>query len=301
MPNILIVDDDEDILCAYEVALKSAGHKVTSAFSGEAAAKIISEKTFDAILVDMMMPGMSGIDLTGVIKSNILNYQTPVFMISGNINSKNIQKLKSLGLVEIIEKPPVLRDLLAQIEEVLKPKWHVVAYEPKVVSIFDKACRDVFASHIKDTMSWQSPSLCKTGHAPHEYSATVALFGQIIYGSVSLCCNEATVEHLAMELFGDKSHIHSKEFLGSILGEMCNQLAGELRRAFSAHNVDVLIGLPEVNVSQVRLPHKVSNPAVTIECSGAGDEELVTSMCLGNPRNLKFSPGATDFEVFLYE
>lgn len=70
MKNVLIVDDDRVILNLLAEGLRDLGYEVSTAVSGEDALKCAEERDFDLAVLDMRMPGMSGIDLARVFRSN---------------------------------------------------------------------------------------------------------------------------------------------------------------------------------------------------------------------------------------
>lgn len=114
--NILIVEDDEAISNLIKINLNMAGYESTQIFDGLEALNLIKEKSFDLILMDIMLPGMDGFE---VIKK-IRNLNLPViFLTAKNGLADNVTGLKS-GAEDYIVKPFETVELLARIEVVLR-------------------------------------------------------------------------------------------------------------------------------------------------------------------------------------
>lgn len=114
--NILIVEDDEGISNLIKINLNMAGYESTQIFDGLEALNLIKEKSFDLILMDIMLPGMDGFE---VIKK-IRNLNLPViFLTAKNGLADKVTGLKS-GAEDYIVKPFETVELLARIEVVLR-------------------------------------------------------------------------------------------------------------------------------------------------------------------------------------
>ena len=114
--NILIVEDDEAISNLIKINLNMAGYESTQIFDGLEALNLIKEKSFDLILMDIMLPGMDGFE---VIKK-IRNLNLPViFLTAKNGLADKVTGLKS-GAEDYIVKPFETVELLARIEVVLR-------------------------------------------------------------------------------------------------------------------------------------------------------------------------------------
>ena len=114
--NILIVEDDEAISNLIKINLNMAGYESKQIFDGLEALNLIKEKSFDLILMDIMLPGMDGFE---VIKK-IRNLNLPViFLTAKNGLADKVTGLKS-GAEDYIVKPFETVELLARIEVVLR-------------------------------------------------------------------------------------------------------------------------------------------------------------------------------------
>lgn len=109
MKHILIVDDDVHINQMLEEVLTSAGYKVTHAYSGTEALLLIPSIKPDLILLDLMLPGLSGEEIIDKIA------HIPVIVISAKIDTKNKIALLLNGAVDYVTKPFDVDELLARI------------------------------------------------------------------------------------------------------------------------------------------------------------------------------------------
>jgi len=118
--KILLVDDEEEFARTMAERLEARGLRVDVAFSGEEALERAREKNFDAIILDLAMPGMDGIDT--LKKFREINPDLQIIILTGQATvEKGVEAMK-LGAVDLMEKPADLKDLLAKIEEASSKK-----------------------------------------------------------------------------------------------------------------------------------------------------------------------------------
>ncbi len=109
MPNILIIDDDAHINDIVSKALKAEGYNITSAYSGTEALLLLSHNKPDLILLDLMLPGLSGEELLPQIKD------IPVIVVSAKADVTDKVELLVGGAADYITKPFDMKELLARI------------------------------------------------------------------------------------------------------------------------------------------------------------------------------------------
>ena len=109
MPNILIIDDDAHINDIVSKALRSEGYSVSSAYSGTEALLLLSQSKPDLVLLDLMLPGLSGEELLPQIK------EIPVIVVSAKADVTDKVELLVGGAVDYITKPFDMKELLARI------------------------------------------------------------------------------------------------------------------------------------------------------------------------------------------
>jgi len=109
MPNILIIDDDAHINDIVSKALQSEGYSVSSAYSGTEALLLLSQSKPDLVLLDLMLPGLSGEELLPQIKD------IPVIVVSAKTDVTDKVGLLMGGACDYITKPFDMKELLARI------------------------------------------------------------------------------------------------------------------------------------------------------------------------------------------
>jgi len=116
--HILVVEDEQKIRLALRDFLEFHGFRVTEAVDGLEAQRLVAEKRFDLILLDLMLPKISGEQLcTGWRQEGI---QTPVIMLTAKGQQKEKVTGLNIGADDYITKPFALEELLARINAVLR-------------------------------------------------------------------------------------------------------------------------------------------------------------------------------------
>ena len=124
MIKILLVDDSKFLRLATERALARAGYEVSSASDGEAGLRLARERKPDLILLDMLLPKMSGPDVLAALKKDPLTAGIPVVVMTG-MSQKNAERLRADGAAAFLEKSSLGLDtgsekLLAALREILQ-------------------------------------------------------------------------------------------------------------------------------------------------------------------------------------
>lgn len=109
MKNILIIDDDVHIGNVLEETLVNAGYAVSHAYSGTEALLLLSRERPDLVLLDLMLPGLSGEEVLPHIKG------IPVIVLSAKVDIDNKVDLLLGGAADYITKPFSTKELLARI------------------------------------------------------------------------------------------------------------------------------------------------------------------------------------------
>ncbi|MEW6008340.1 MAG: response regulator [Candidatus Omnitrophota bacterium] len=118
-PKILIVDDEPDIRDILKITLAD-DYKVLEAANGQDALIIVKSNTPDLILLDYKMPGMTGIEICKLIKTDILLQHLPIIMLTGKGEVSDKVTGINAGADDYIVKPFVPEELLARIRMVLR-------------------------------------------------------------------------------------------------------------------------------------------------------------------------------------
>ena len=109
MSNILIVDDDKNINDMLSEALENEGYNVTKAYSGTEALRILTDHRPDLLLLDLMLPGLSGEEILKRTDG------IPIIVVSAKVDVSDKVKLLLSGASDYITKPFDMQELLARI------------------------------------------------------------------------------------------------------------------------------------------------------------------------------------------
>ena len=118
MATILIIDDEKAIRKTLTEILSFEGYKIDEAADGEEGLKKFRDKTYDAVLCDIKMPKIDGIDFLQRAVEN--NSDVPVIMISGHGNIETAVEAVKKGAYDFIQKPPDLNRLLITIRNAME-------------------------------------------------------------------------------------------------------------------------------------------------------------------------------------
>ncbi len=113
--RVLLVDDEEEFVSVLAERLELRDLEVDTAGTGEVAVEKAEKKAFDAILLDMAMPGMNGIDTLKALLE--VNPDLQVILLTGRATMEQAVEAMKLGALDILEKPAVLENVVSRIEE----------------------------------------------------------------------------------------------------------------------------------------------------------------------------------------
>ena len=120
MADVLVVEDTADLRGLLEVRLRKEGHRVLSASSGEEALTLLAgRKAPDVIVLDVVMPGMSGLELHAALGRDPALAQVPVIFLSSRIQPGDIEAGRELGAT-YLTKPVVISALFGAIQKALQ-------------------------------------------------------------------------------------------------------------------------------------------------------------------------------------
>jgi DNA-binding response OmpR family regulator len=118
MSRILVVEDDPAILRGLADNLKFESYEVLTASDGEAAYRLIREKSLDLVILDLMLPRMSGYEVCRKVRAE--GVMTPIVMLTARGEEGDRILGLDLGADDYISKPFSVRELLARIRAVLR-------------------------------------------------------------------------------------------------------------------------------------------------------------------------------------
>lgn len=137
MTKILVVDDEPAISTLLKYNLEQNGYQVTIATDGQSAYELIGEQTFDAILLDLMLPVMDGMTVLKNLRQDKI--ATPVLLVTAKGDEFDRVFGLELGADDYITKPFSLREVLARLKAVLRRSQteRSASDKPDVIEIQD--------------------------------------------------------------------------------------------------------------------------------------------------------------------
>jgi DNA-binding NtrC family response regulator len=113
--RVLLVDDEEEFVSALSERLMLRGIEVDSALNGEEALASLKEKEFEVVILDVMMPGLGGLEVLRQIKSTHPN--TQVILLTGHGSTREGIEGMRLGAFDYLIKPVDIEEMLAKMKE----------------------------------------------------------------------------------------------------------------------------------------------------------------------------------------
>jgi signal transduction histidine kinase len=122
--KILVVDDSPDNVFLIKTILEEEGYIVSTAENGATALAKIEESNFDLVLLDLMMPGMDGYEVTRRARENKGLLFMPILLITAH-DSPNVAQGLDLGADDFIRKPVTVDELMARVRSLLRLKHSI--------------------------------------------------------------------------------------------------------------------------------------------------------------------------------
>ncbi len=119
MTTILIADDDTDIRDLVAFKLEQAGHRVIAVGDGLAALEGARRERPDLCVLDLMMPGLSGLDVTADLRRNPATASIPVIMLTAKAQEADVTAGFATGADDYVVKPFSPRELVTRVNAVL--------------------------------------------------------------------------------------------------------------------------------------------------------------------------------------
>ncbi|MEA1990973.1 MAG: response regulator [Thermodesulfobacteriota bacterium] len=135
--RVLVVDDEEDILELLKFNLSREGYQVPCAASGEQAFKLVRSESPDLIVLDLMLPGIDGLEVTRRLKNDPDTKNIPIVMLTAKGEEADIVTGLELGADDYITKPFSPRIVLARVRAILRRKIKGQLEETLVLRVHD--------------------------------------------------------------------------------------------------------------------------------------------------------------------
>jgi len=135
--SILTVEDDEDILQLLKYNLAKEGYRVTAVTSGEEGLQLAHSTSPDLILLDLMLPGIDGLEVCRRLKTDSKTGQVPIIMLTAKGEETDVVTGLELGADDYVTKPFSNRVLLARVRMVLRRRNAAPPNEDALLRIHD--------------------------------------------------------------------------------------------------------------------------------------------------------------------
>jgi DNA-binding response OmpR family regulator len=133
--KLLVVDDEEDILELVRHHLDREGYEVQCAVSGEKALQLAKSQPFHLVVLDLMLPGMDGLEVTRRLKNDPQTRALPVVMLTAKGEEADVVAGLELGADDYVTKPFSPRILVARIRAVIRRRRQEIPDETALIDI----------------------------------------------------------------------------------------------------------------------------------------------------------------------
>jgi CheY-like chemotaxis protein len=118
--TVLIVEDEADVMLAFRIVLETAGYEVAQAASGEQALTMLDTLTPDAIVLDIVLPGIDGWGVLERIRASGLAAEIPIVVASANASPAQQQRAADYGCAALFAKPFSAQEFVRTIHRLLE-------------------------------------------------------------------------------------------------------------------------------------------------------------------------------------
>jgi CheY-like chemotaxis protein len=244
--KVLIVDDEHDVRTVMEACFSHNDFDVICAEDGLQALKKINEETFDAVITDIMMPNMNGLELASNIRNSQLNASVPIFIISGNSNNTALEKAQEFGVVSVIPKPFNILDFVKTVESKIKQKERYNTYDTKIMTAFAESVQHVIFQHLGVKPSIEAVSTLRGPVINSFMSAMIGIVGAQHRGLLSLSTGNKLLRDLAEAALKDFARPMPEGLAADFAGEIGNQIAEQVKINLLKLGIKIEIGLPQI-------------------------------------------------------
>jgi DNA-binding response OmpR family regulator len=121
MPKVLLIEDENDIIAMYDLSLRRAGFAIDIARNGAWGLKLARTKKYNLIIMDVVMPAMSGIELLKKLREESLQTDVPIIVLSNSAQDKDIKEAQERGAAAYLLKAKITpANLVKEIKKYLK-------------------------------------------------------------------------------------------------------------------------------------------------------------------------------------
>lgn len=151
--KILVIDDDPAVLGVMDEHLNACGYTVLLAQSGAAALEVISRVPPDLVLVDALMPGMTGWDICKTLRVSAKTSGIPIIFMTGLTETEHVLRAFEAGAVDYVTKPLRLEEVTARVGVHIEAAARIRAAH----AVLDNAGRCLLAVNRAGALVWATP------------------------------------------------------------------------------------------------------------------------------------------------
>lgn len=130
-PRLLVIEDDGDIRDLVRFNLEKEGFEVDTAADGELGLEMARRRIYDALLLDLMLPGLDGYEICRRLRDDSRTSELPILMVTSRGEESDVVQGLGLGADDYICKPFSVRELIARVKSTLRRARAVPASEHK--------------------------------------------------------------------------------------------------------------------------------------------------------------------------
>ena len=275
VPSVLIVDDEPEILGLLQEAFTDQGWKVRAACHGREALAMLQEERFDAILSDLTMPEMDGVQLIRNAKGKGLNPHAPFFVLSGTLCQDTLRSIDELGVSQIMLKPfdpfSVVRKVKTNyLLDQGKTGKSSIDFDTEIMDAVVRSMQEVVAFYLGDRGHVGTPELKDQALARGYFTAQMPFHQKGTIASVAFTCDKNFLQKSFAAMFPGKPGTNWKDFAPDIAREMCNQIGGRMKNYLVRMGYEISLGIPQVTMGPGhKIIHAISGPVVLVPLESA--------------------------------
>lgn len=154
MNSVLIIDDDRDIAMLMKRSLEEAGYEACTAYNGHDGLELLQEQNFTLVILDIMMPGINGIEVCRTIRSD---NNIPVIMVSAKGMERDKIEGLTTGADDYMVKPFSMNELVARVQSQIRRFTYLNRPDDKIIErkglVIDskKHCVEVYGKPVRLT------------------------------------------------------------------------------------------------------------------------------------------------------
>lgn len=242
--NILFCDDSDELTTIFKETCCPLLYNLTTVPDAKEALKLLEKISYDAIITDYRMPGCNGVELIYKIREIELNERTPIFLLSGYLDKKLKGKLQTL-LVEYYEKPLSSLALFKKINNKFFPNRLIPNYSSELVDLFYQSTKKTLATFFSTEPAISTPTISDELVESSYVTSYVNFWGTKIAGNIALLTTKEFNDFAAKSVFGEgyEKKIPEEE-RSELIGELVNQIAGNIKATFDKLGILCQITLP---------------------------------------------------------